>query len=52
MIWFKKNKIQALIDSSNEVNAMILVYASKLRFQICQINVEAYKIDSSAPQTF
>lgn len=26
-IWFKKNKVKALIDSSHKINAMLLKYA-------------------------
>ena len=29
-IWFKKNKVQALLHSSSEVNAMIPEYVLKL----------------------
>ena len=31
-IWFKKKEVQALIDSSSEVIAITLAYASKLGF--------------------
>lgn len=31
-IWFEKNEVQALIDSSSEINAMTLAYALKLAF--------------------
>lgn len=46
------NKIQALLDLGNKVNAMMPVYSSKLGFQICHINVRAEKIDSSIYKTF
>lgn len=51
-IWFKKNKIQALIDFDSKKNAMILVYTSKLDFKVHQINVKAQKIDYSILKTF
>lgn len=40
-IWFKKNKIQALIDSGSEFNAIILVYILKLGLKVCHTNIEA-----------
>lgn len=46
LVWFKKNEIQALIDWGSEVNAMTLVFASKLSLEICSINIKAQKIDT------
>ena len=31
-IWFKKNKVQVLIDLGSEINIMTLAYISKLGF--------------------
>ena len=44
--------MQALIDSSSKVNAMTLVYASKLGLQVCEIDVGAQKIDGITLKTF
>ena len=52
VICFKKKEVQALIDSSHEVNAMISGYASKLALRARHINVGAQKIDRSTFQTF
>lgn len=41
LIWFKKNKIQALIDFGSKFNVMTPAYASKLSFRVCQTNVRA-----------
>lgn len=53
-IQFIKNqvKIQALIDSRNEVNAMTPIYASKLDLKVCFTNVGAQKIDDSTFEIF
>lgn len=51
-VWFKKNEVQALINLSNKVNAITLVYASKLDFQVRCANVGAQKIDDSTFKTF
>ena len=51
-IWFKKNKVQALINSGSKVNVITLVYASKLGFRVRQTDVGAQKIDSSTLETF
>lgn len=40
-------KIQTLINSSNEINAITSAYVKRLRFQIRQINIGAQKIDNS-----
>lgn len=47
-IQFKKNKakVQALLNSSIKVNAMILAYTAKLGLKIWLINIRAQKIDS------
>ena len=52
LIWFKKNEIQALIDSSSKVNAMTLTYAAKLDFKVRHINIRALKVNSSTFDTF
>lgn len=41
----KKNKVQVLINSSSEVNAITPAYASKLGFKIRRTNVRAQKIN-------
>lgn len=41
LIWFKKDKIKALIDLRSKVNTMISVFAVKLGLKICFINVGA-----------
>ena len=51
-IRFKKNKVQALFNSSSEVNAMTLPYISKLGLRAYHINIRAQKIDGSTFQTF
>ena len=40
-IWFKKNEVQALIDSSSEINAMTLEYTLKLGLKVRPTNVGA-----------
>ena len=54
LIWFKKSKvqIQALINFSNKINAIILGYALKLGLKVRTINVEAQKIDDSTFEAF
>ena len=52
LIRFKKNDVQALIDSGSEVNAMTPGYASKLGLKVRPINVGAQKIDGSTLKTF
>lgn len=44
LIWFKKDKIKALIDSNNKTNIIIPANKIKLGLKICHINVETYKI--------
>lgn len=54
LLYFKKNqtKIQALINSGSEVNAMTLIYTARLRLKARSTNVNAQKIDSSTLKTF
>ena len=52
LIWFKKKEVQALIDSSSEVNAMILAYVLRLGLRVYHTNVGAQKIDGSTLKTF
>lgn len=40
LIWFKSNKIRALIDSGSKINTMTLAYTFKLSLKICHINVK------------
>ena len=53
-IRLKKSKVQvqALIDSGNEVNAMIPGYVSKLGLKVRPTNVGAQKIDGFILETF
>lgn len=53
-VWFKKNqaKIMALLDSADEINAIVLAYAAKLSLKVWLINVGAQKIDGSILETF
>lgn len=46
------NKVQALIDLNNKINAIMLVYALKLAFQVRRTNVKAQKIDGSILKIF
>ena len=41
LIWFKKNEVQALIDSGSEVNAMTPAYASKLGLRVYRTDIGA-----------
>lgn len=54
MLRFQKNKssIQALINSSSKVNAMLPTYAKKLGLQIWKTDVRAQKIDGSPLNIF
>lgn len=40
LIWFKKDKIKALIDSNNKTNTIIPTNKIKLGLKISHINVE------------
>ena len=40
-IWFKKDEVQALINSNNKVNTMTPAYTSKLSLRVCQTDVGA-----------
>ena len=51
-IQFKKKKVQALIDSGSEINAMTLAYGLKLGLWVYCTNVGAQKIDDSTLETF
>lgn len=48
----KENQVLTLINSSDEINAMISAYVSKLGLRVCRTNVKAQKIDSSTLKTF
>lgn len=52
LIRFKKNKVQALINLNNEVNAITPVYVSKLGLQIYHTNVEAQMINNFTFEIF
>ena len=53
-VQFKKNtvKVQALIDSGSEVNAMAPAYAKKLSLWVRKTDVGAQKIDGSTLETY
>lgn len=40
-VWFKKDKVKALINSGSKVKAIILAYALKLGLKTCSTNVRA-----------
>lgn len=44
LVQFKENKIQVLIDSSNEINVIILAYIAKLGSTTQKISVGTQKI--------
>lgn len=48
----KKNKIRALINLSNKINAMILGYIEKIGLKIRSTNIKAQKIDGSIIDIF
>lgn len=52
LVYFKKNKIRALINSCSKVNIKILVYAAQLTLKAQKTNVSAQKIDGSILQRF
>lgn len=49
LVWFKKDqaKVQTLIDSSNEINAMTLAYIARLGLKIRPINIGTQKLKGS-----
>ena len=51
-ILFKKNEVQALIDSGSKVNAMTLGYALKLGLKVRPTDGGAQKINSFTFETF
>ena len=53
-VQFKKDKevIGALIDSGSKINAMTLVYVSKLGLRIRKTDIRAQKTDGSLLRTF
>ena len=51
-IKFNKNKAQALINSSNKINAMTLKSVLKPALKICTTNVKIMKIDISTLEMF
>ena len=52
LIRFKKNEVQALINSGSKVNAITPGYASKLGLKVRPTNVGAQKIVGSTLETF
>ena len=52
LICFKKKEVRALIDSSSEINAISLAYASRLGLQVYCTDIGAQKTDGSTFQTF
>lgn len=53
-ILFKKNqaKIRILLDFSNEINAISLIYITKLSLKVYLTNVKTQKIDDSIFKIF
>ena len=51
-IRFKKNEVQALINSGSQVNAMAPAYASRLGLRVYRTDIGAQKIDGSTLKTF
>lgn len=54
MVQFKKDqvKMQALVNSSNEVNAMTPTYTTRLDLKIWSTDINAQKIDGSTFEMF
>lgn len=52
LVWFKKNKMQALIDLGSEVNTMTSTHAAKLGLKVKPTNFAAQKVDDSIFETF
>lgn len=52
IIWFKKNKVQALFNLNYEANAMTLAFAFKLGPKVHHINIRAQKIDGFTLKMF
>lgn len=52
LIQFKKNEVQALLNSSNEINTITLAFALKLGLKIYHINIRTQKINSSIFKIF
>ena len=52
LIWFKKKKIQVLIDLGSKINIMIPAYVLNLNIKVYYINVGAQKIDGPITDTF
>lgn len=46
LIQFKKNEVQTLINFDSKINAMTLIYISKLGLRVCSTNVKTQKINS------
>lgn len=51
-VQFKKDKKKTLIDSSINVNVIILTYVAKLELKVCYTKIEAWKIDNSTLKNF
>lgn len=51
-VWFKENKIRALINLSSKINVISLVYASKLGLKVWHTNIRAQKVNGSIFKTF
>ncbi len=50
-VTFKKNQIEALLDSGSEVNAMSQAFAQQLGLKIRKTNVGVQKIDGTTLET-
>ena len=51
-VWFQKEQVKGLLNSSSNVNTMNPAFAWKLGLHIWKTNVGAQKIDGSALETF
>lgn len=46
IIWFKKRKIEVLINFDNKINTITIIYTTKLNLKICHTDIGAQKFDS------
>lgn len=52
LVWFKNNKVWALINSGGKFNTMTLIYAAMLGLKVFHTNAGAQKIDGFTFKTF
>lgn len=51
-VWFKKDKVKALINFGSEINTIIQAYILKLNLKIRSTNVQTQKINNSILEKF